>query len=307
MKHVIGLDIGGTNIKAIIVDSAGNSITEIRIPTVDDGTNSWIVNVETAAAELITSFSGEILAIGIAAPGLPNNENTCIAHLPNRLNGLEGLIWQDLLKSKTFVINDAHAATYAEKAFGVAKDIENFILLTLGTGVGGGIVINGKLVQGLSQMAGHLGHTLVNDSDTEKSILGMPGSLEYAIGNYSVEKRSAGRFKSTFELVEAHKSGDYFATHLWLTSINKLALSMCSMINMLSPQAIVLAGGITKAGPELYEPLNAFLDVHEFRPSGKKTNILQAEFDDLSGAIGAAGFAFGNLENNKYVVNKNLP
>lgn len=306
MKHVIGLDIGGTNIKAIIVDSEGNSIKEIRISTVDDGTDSWIANVKTAVSELKTGFSGEIVAIGIAAPGLTNADNTCIAHLPNRLNGLEGLIWQDLLKSKTLVINDAHAATQAEKTFGVASTIENFILLTLGTGVGGGIVVNGKLVQGLSQMAGHLGHTLVNDSDTEKSILGMPGSLEYAIGNYSVEKRSAGRFKSTFELVEAHKSGDYFATHLWLTSINKLALAICSMINMLSPQAIVLAGGITKAGAELYEPLNAFLEVNEFRPSGKKTEILQAKFDDLSGAIGAAGFAFENLEK-KNVVNKRIP
>lgn len=295
MKHVIGIDLGGTNIKAIVIDVDGNVQNEVRIPTVDDGTNSWVVNIETAALELKKQFNGEISAIGLAAPGLPNSENTCIAHLPNRLTGLEGLVWQDLLQTKTFVINDAHAATYAEKAFGAAKDIENFILLTLGTGVGGGIVINGKLVQGLSQMAGHLGHTLVNDADAEKSILGMPGSLEYAIGNYSVERRSSGRFKSTFELVEAHKNGDYFATHLWLTSINKLALSMCSMINMLSPQAIVLAGGITKAGKDLYEPLNAFLDIHEFRPSGKKTQLLQAKFDDLSGAIGAAGFVFERL------------
>lgn len=295
MKHVIGLDIGGTNIKGIVVDAAGNMLHEIRIPTVDDGTNSWIANVEAAVSELKMQFIGEIVRIGVAAPGLPNNENTCIAHLPNRLNGLEGLIWQDLLQTKTYVINDAHAATFAEKAFGVAKELENFILLTLGTGVGGGIVVNGKLVQGLSQMAGHLGHTLVNDADTEKSILGMPGSLEYAIGNYSVEKRSAGRFKSTYELVEAQKSGDFFATHVWLTSVNKLALAMCSMINMLSPEAIILAGGITQAGAELYDPLKAFLDVYEFRPSGKKTQLVQAKFDDLSGAIGAAGFAFENL------------
>jgi glucokinase len=69
------------------------------------------------------------------------------------------------------------------------------------------------------------------------------------------------------------------------------------MINMLSPEAIVLSGGITKVGAILYEPLQAFLDIHEFRPSGKKTRILQAKFDDLSGAVGAAGFAFEKLEN----------
>jgi glucokinase len=70
------------------------------------------------------------------------------------------------------------------------------------------------------------------------------------------------------------------------------------MINMLSPETIVLSGGITKAGATLYEPLRAFLDVYEFRPSGKQTRILQAKFDDLSGAMGAAGFAFEKLENN---------
>lgn len=297
MKYVIGLDLGGTNIKSIIIDSAGTILNEVRIPTEDDGTDNWISNVHNAVSQLIKNFDGTIEGIGLAGPGLPNDKNTCIKHLPNRLKGLEGLVWQDSLLFKTYVINDAHAATFAEKTFGIAKEIENFILLTLGTGVGGRIVINGKLMQGLSQMAGHLGHTLVNDSDTEKSILGMPGSLEFAIGNYSVKKRSSGRFNSTKELVDAHKAGDYFASYLWLTSVKKLAVSMCSMINMLSPEAIVLSGGITKVGAILYEPLQAFLDIHEFRPSGKKTRILQAKFDDLSGAVGAAGFAFEKLEN----------
>jgi glucokinase len=296
MKYVIGLDIGGTNIKAIVVDELGKICRESRFPTVDDGSIDWIKNVKLAVNDLQKNHQFKIEAIGLAAPGLPGKDNLFIEHLPNRLNGLEKLNWGQYLGIDSFVVNDAHAATFAEKSFGVAKNMDDFILLTLGTGVGGGIVINGKLVQGLSQMAGHLGHTLINDADTEKSILGMPGSLEFAIGNYSVSKRSAGRFNSTFDLVEAHKKGNYFATHVWLTSIHKLALAMCSMINMLSPQAIVLAGGITRAGSMLYDPLNAFLDIHEFRPSEKKTKILQAEFDDLSGAIGAAGFAFEKLE-----------
>lgn len=290
MKHAIGVDIGGTNIKAIIINEIGEVLHEVRIPTVDDGSNSWINNVGEAVRQLNYLQNQKISMIGLAAPGLPDKENLFIEHLPNRLNGLENFNWTEYLGIETLVVNDAHAATFAEKVFGVAKNIENFILLTLGTGVGGGIVIHGKLIQGLSQMAGHLGHTLVNHSDSEKSILGMPGSLEYAIGNYSVKKRSANIYNSTLELVAAYKDGDHFATHIWLNSVNQLALSLCSMINMLSPEAIILAGGITSAGKLLYEPLNAFMDVHEFRPSGKKTQIIQAKFDDLSGAIGAAGF-----------------
>lgn len=168
-------------------------------------------------------------------------------------------------------------------------------MLTLGTGVGGGILINGELYQGLSQMAGHLGHISINISDDERSILGIPGSLEYALGNYSIEKRSMGKFKSTHELLKAYSEKDSFGTWLWLDAVRKLAISMASLINVFSPEIIVLSGGITLAGNLLFEPLQTFIDLYEFRPKGKKTKIEKAHFDDLSGAIGAAAFALGKI------------
>jgi glucokinase len=164
-------------------------------------------------------------------------------------------------------------------------------LLTLGTGVGGGILINGQLYQGLGQMAGHLGHVCLNTNDDVTSILGMPGSLEYAMGNYSVQQRSHGRYASTWDLVTAHRQGDYFATYLWLDAVRSLALGISSFINALSPDAVVLSGGITLAETALFDPLAAFLAVYEFRPGGKQTPILKAEFTDMAGAMGAAAFA----------------
>lgn len=295
MKHVIGLDIGGTNIKAVVLDESGHILEEVRIPTADDGSGAWVANVKLAVIKAQKQHAGYISAIGLAAPGLSNRANTCIEHLPGRLFGLEKFDWSAYLGYQTWVVNDAHAATMAEKSYGVAKPFDNFILLTLGTGVGGGIFINGQLIQGVSQMAGHLGHTLVNDADSEKSILGMPGSLEYAIGNYSVEKRSNGRYKTTQELVQAFQEHNYFASYVWLNSVRQLALAVVSMVNMLSPQAIILAGGITKAGDSLLKPLRSFLDVYEFRPSEKKTEVLQAAFDDLAGAIGAGAFALNKI------------
>ncbi len=200
-------------------------------------------------------------------------------------------MWGEYLGLPTRVINDAHSALMAEAAFGVAKGHKNVVLVTLGTGVGGGLLINGELYQGLSQMAGSIGHITVNVHDDECSIVGAPGSLEYAIGNYSIERRSRGRYASTWELVEAYRKGEPFATYLWLASVKALAVGLSSLVNTFSPDCIVLAGGITLADDALFEPLLAFMDVYEWRPGGKTTPIVQAHFGDMAGAIGAAGFA----------------
>jgi glucokinase len=101
-----------------------------------------------------------------------------------------------------------------------------------------------------------------------------------------------GRFHSTHELVKAYLNNDSFATWLWLDSVRKLAIAIASLINALSPEIIVLAGGITTADDALFKPLHEFIKLFEFRPKGKITLIKQAKFADLSGAIGAAAFVF---------------
>ncbi|WP_305952144.1 ROK family protein [Emticicia oligotrophica] len=292
MKVAIGIDLGGTNVKGILMQEDGKILKQHYIPTKDDAEGKWRENV-LEMVNFLRSFHQEpIEMVGLSAPGLAHEDNRSIAHLPNRLFGLENFVWEEYFGIKTYVLNDAHAALMAEAKFGVMQGYKNAVLLTLGTGVGGGIMINGQLHQGLSQMAGHLGHLSLNATDDELSILGMPGSLEYAIGNCSIVRRSMGRFQSTHELVNAYHKNEPFATWLWLDSIRKLAIGIASLINALSPEIIVLAGGITTAGSALFEPLHAFIELFEFRPKGKTTLIKQAEFADLSGAIGAAAFAF---------------
>ena len=290
MKY-LGIDLGGTNVKGLVIDENGEIIKQHYIATEDNGSTSWRVNVLEMVLYLKNWLQEPIAAVGMSSPGLPNPENTCISYLPNRLNGLENFVWSDYLGEKTYIINDAHAALMAEATFGVAKDKKNVVLLTLGTGVGGGILINGSLYQGLGQMAGHLGHITVDATDSERSIVGMPGSLEYAIGNYSVKKRSLGAFESTWELVEAYKKGDHWATFVWLTSIQKLAVACASLVNALSPEMIVIGGGISLSEEALFEPLKSFIDKYEWQAGGKKTPIVQAYFGDISGAVGAASFA----------------
>jgi glucokinase len=288
--------LGGTTVKGVLIDAEGNILQKHCISDGENNDVNWEEKV-LKVVDLLRPNTGEsVKIIGLSSPGLANESNTAIAHLPGRLPGLENFGWTNSLGIKTHVLNDAHAALKAEASFGALREYKNAILITLGTGLGGGILLNGELYQGLSQMAGHMGHSSINFSDDETSLLGIPGSIEYAIGNFSISRRSKGKFQSTHELLQAYERKEPFATWLWLDSLRKFAIYLASLINIFSPEAIVLSGGITLAGDQLFNPLQEFMDLYEFRPKGKKTSILKAHFEDFSGAIGAAAFALDKMK-----------
>lgn len=290
--NAIGIDLGGTWIKGVLMDiETGEIRKQLYHPT--NGEKDWKIAVSETVADLRQLATGPIKATGLSAPGLPNDTNQYIAFMPGRLTGLEGFHWGHFLNTSVHIVNDAHAALLAESRFGVAKGYTNVVMLTLGTGVGGGVLINGRLYQGNFQKAGHMGHMVV-DSDSDRDITGMPGSLEDAIGNATVEKRSLGRFTSTYQLLEAYKQGDYFAQWVWLSSVRKLAVGLCSIINCFSPDLVVLGGGITQAEDDLLLPLTEFMNLYEWRPGGHATPIKIARFGDMAGAIGAASFAISS-------------
>jgi glucokinase len=299
MTTAIGIDLGGTNIKGALLNAATGEILHHAMQATERGTTGsngesrhWKQAVPLIIRELKSKSAFAVDAIGLAAPGLPNESNSFILNMPGRLDGLENLVWSDYLQEdKVWVLNDAHAALIAEAKFGAGQGIKNIVMLTLGTGVGGGILINGELHQGNYQKAGHLGHMTLEVDKEDPGITGMPGTLENAIGDATVMKRSFGRFASTQALVDAHLQGDTFATYVWLNSVRKLALGLCSLCNLLSPDLIILGGGITKAGEALFEPLIDFIDVYEWKNTGKRIPIRQACYSDVAGAVGAAGFA----------------
>jgi glucokinase len=294
-RTALGIDIGGTHIKGVILSADGEVLHSRHLPTLDDPEGRWRERVRELVDTLRQMPGAGVAAAGISAPGLANVSNTAIAHLPGRLSGLVGLDWSDWLGLPCTVINDAHAALLAEAAYGEMAGFRHGLLLTLGTGVGGAVMVDGALYQGQSQMAGHFGHTVLNADDDETSLLGMPGSLEYALGNYSVPRRSRGRFQDTREIVDAMRSGDPFAHWLWLDMMRKLAVFIGSAANGLSPEVVCLAGGLTQAGDELMRPLERFLDIYEFRPDGVRTQLRIARYGDRAGAIGAAVQALRTL------------
>ena len=286
----IGIDLGGTRVKAVAIDGLGNMLHQHYQPTFDGDENGWKNAVAAAFREVQDKTRNTDALVGISAPGLPNAGNSAIAWMPGRLQGLENFNWTGFLKTKTFVLNDAISAMMAEARFGAAKERKNVVMLTLGTGVGGAVLANGRPYQGAFNKAGHIGHMVI-DSDGDRDITGMPGSLEDAIGNCSIGKRTFGKFSSTQQLLEAYRKGDYFATEVWLTSVRKLAIGLASLTNILSPETIILGGGITEAGKDLFEPLEQYLSLYEWRAGGNKTAIEKAWYGDLAGAVGAACFA----------------
>jgi len=290
VKFAIGIDLGGTRIKGTAVDAEGNMLHKLYMPTQDGNGAAWKNAVAETVNELLQKVNEYNSVIGISAPGLPSHDHTAIVYMPGRMQGLENFLWSDFLKRPTYVLNDAVAALMAEASFGSAKNKKHVVMLTLGTGVGGAILIDGKPYLGAFNKAGHIGHMVIND-DGDCDVTGMPGSLEECIGNCTVEKRSGGKFSSTHDLLIACNSGDAFAKEIWLRSVKHLAIGLASITNILSPETIVLGGGISEAGNVLFDPLNEYMKQFEWRTGGNKVEIVRAVYGDLAGTIGAARFA----------------
>ena len=288
MTYSIGVDLGGTNIKIVVVSTDGTVLEYLTCETADSE-GSWAETIKSNLHQIQERRGEPPAHIGLAAPGLAAKDGRSIGYMQGRLRGLQGFVWQDFLDLPTpvVVLNDAHAALLGEVWQGAAKGYRNVILLTLGTGVGGAVLVEGRLFKGHIGRAGHLGHVSVC-SDGPPDIVNTPGSLEQMIGNYNLAERSGGRFTSTRKLVEAHLAGDTEATKIWLRSIFHLAAAVASFINSFDPEIVIIGGGIAQAGAALFDPLREHLDRCEWRPMDHHVPVISAALGENAGAIGAA-------------------
>lgn len=288
MRYTLGLDIGGTNIKAACVSEHG-ALIEWRTAETGAG-EAWRGSVRSFVEGLQRDLGEPATRLGVAAPGLAARDGRSIQFMPARLPGLEGLDWTQFLSasSPVPVLNDAHAALLGEAAFGAAAGLQDVFMLTLGTGVGGAFMLGGKLARGHIGRAGHLGHVSVN-LDGAPDIVNMPGSLEDAIGECTLAARSNGVYTSTQQLVADANQGIPVARAIWRRSVWALAVAVAGQINVLDPEAVIIGGGIANAGEALFEPLNEYLEKKcEWRPAGQRAKILAAKLGEKAGALGAA-------------------
>lgn len=289
IAYAIGVDLGGTRIKAVLLDvGKGVVVNRLTCDSLGSEFEGWKIKIKEMVVDLQTGLDSPIMGIGLAAPGIAASNRQSIALMPGRLSGLEGFQWSSYLDRSVTVINDAQSALLAEVYYGQLKGVTDGFLLTLGTGVGGALWLNNQLYGGKHHFAGHLGHLSIDANSVDRGITSMPGSLEAAIGNESVVKRSCHRYQNTKELVVAYEKQEPLASYVWLNSVRQLAIGLASLINVFAPEKIVLSGGIANAGESLFQPLNAFMNCYEWCPMGENVPIVKAEFEEWSGAIGAA-------------------
>jgi glucokinase len=294
MSYAIGIDLGGTNIKAVAVSEGGEVLAQANAPTSESGGADAVAsNVARELASLEAELGGRASAVGMASPGLVARDGRSMASISGHLECVEGFDWAEYLTGRApALLNDAHAALLGEVWRGAAAGARDAVLLTLGTGVGGAILSGGRLLRGQLGRAGHLGHMCL-DVDGARDSLGIPGTLEEAIGNRTLPLRSGGRFDSTERLVAAHLAGDAGATRVWLRSVFHLACAVTNIINAFDPEVVIVGGGVARAGQALFVPLGEYLDTMEWRPGGHRVRVAPAALGDVAGALGAARNALG--------------
>lgn len=299
MTVAIGIDLGGTQIKGRAFRPDGTVLASATRPTNDGEMDAsmrprFARHVKDLVTELAQLAGGSPACVGISAPGLAARDARSIAFMPGRMRGLEGFDWSDWLEIETPVLNDAHAALLGEIWLGAGRGLRDAILLTLGTGVGGAIWSEARLLRGHLGRAGHFGHVAL-DVRGAPTITGIPGGLENWIGNHNIRERTEGRFATTHELVAAYEAGDSLAAGVWEKSIRALGCGVASLINVLDPEAVIIGGGIARAGKSLFEPLARVLDECEWRPAGQRVKIVPAELGEWAGTCGAAWNALQQL------------
>jgi glucokinase len=285
-KVAVGIDAGGTNVKGVAVDERGTAVAR-RVRVAPDEPLTSVVR--SFVDEIVADVGREPAVFGLAAPGIADPDGRSIWWMQGRRDEVQGLDWSAHLgrPGRVRVLNDACAALLGEVWQGAARGCRNVILLTLGTGVGGAAMVDGRILVGHLGRAGHLGHVSL-DPAGPGDIVGTPGSLEEAIGDCSIERRSGGRYRSTAALMAAD---DPEAARIWSESVRALAAAIASFINVLDPERVILGGGIVSAGDRLFRPLAAELDRMEWRPHGRRVNVVAASAGDYAGAVGAAWHA----------------
>ncbi len=314
MRWLIGIDIGGTNLVVGAVSEDGQRVHGlVSEPTgVPDGPDAVIERILTLARDVIASTrqtdrSAEILGVGIGSPGPLDRKQGLVIFTPN-------LRWKnmplrdrigDALGLPAALDNDANCAMLGEHWVGAAKGAKSAVCFTLGTGVGGGIVVDGELVHGASDAAAEIGHITI-DVNGRRCGCGNDGCLEAyasgpAIARRAQEAIEAGAStdiltraggdaaKITAQTVfEAAAAGDALADELVRDTARYLGVGIANLLNILNPEVVVICGGVTGAGDHLFVPLRREVARRAFKPAVDACSIVPGSLPGTAGVIGAA-------------------
>ena len=287
MKEALAFDIGGTKIYSSIIDETGKIVSEID----KFHTPKSIQGILDILKGQIAKFENKVDVIAISTAGAVNNENTAVnGSTGNLVSGYSSINFQELSKKRVFLENDANAAAWAEYKIGASKDTKVSVMLTLGTGVGGGIIINNQLLKGKSGAAGEM-HFKMYPDKRRKCTCGSWDCFEaYASGTalkVDAEEMLNNPDVTTYDVMDGVKNGDKKMIEIFDRWINDITIGVNGLVNLFDPDCIVLSGSMAQ-----------FVDAKKMEQTVNSdivtspTSIRIATAGNYSGMIGAALLAF---------------
>jgi glucokinase len=311
---VIGVDLGGTNLRTSLLTPAGDILDRRKEPThAADGWSKVVKRLaENIAQQRETAVRRgfDVLAVGVGAPGVIHMDSGIVVKSPNFPDWNNLPLREELeraLHIPVFIENDANAAALGEQWRGAGKGISSMILLTLGTGVGGGIVLDNKIWHGADGMAGELGHmTLVPDGrqctcgntgclETYASARGIVQSYREELGRALASAADVVREMTSEKIYQAAREGEAVARHVMREMGRMLGIGIANLINIFNPEMIVIGGGVKDAWQLFIDATREEVMRRAFRVPAERTQLVPSLLGDDAGMTGAAALALQKL------------
>jgi len=297
MNHyVVGIDIGGTNIKLGLIDKKGLIRARAHLPTKDfiHSKKRLIDGIVLGCQHILKENKikkSQVSGIGIGLPGLVNTKKSLVYSLTN-IPGWSNVplkkIIEKKLKIPTFIDNDVNVITLAEWKYGAGQGMKNMVCITIGTGLGGGLIINNALYRGEGFAAGELGHIPVNEKG-QKCNCGGWGCLETYAGNRYLNVRAQHIFYKKITLEEVTRKanqGQPQAVVFWKEVAEHIGNGLTGVVNILNPSCIVIGGGIAKAHQHMFKTIRLTIKRRAMHVQGKMVKILKSKLGSDAGIIG---------------------
>jgi glucokinase len=311
----LGIDLGGSNISAALMDSRGRMRHLKKIKTLAHEGRAQVMARMVELARAVPQEAHlklqQLEGVGIGAPGIIDVTNGIVVYSPNLPGWTKVPIKHTLqaaLKKPVSIDNDANVAAYGEKWLGAGRKVQNLVVYTLGTGVGGGIIVDGQIFHGYNNAAGELGHVTILP-DGPRCSCGNRGCVEALVSGTAIARVAREALEKSnnsmlYELCgkipddvtakmvfQAAKKGDALASKIVLQTGQYLGIAIANTINLLNPELVIVGGGVSGAGELLLRPVRAEVKRRALKDSLACTKIVVAELGDQAGVIGAAGIA----------------
>ncbi len=310
-KNRIGIDVGGTNIKVALVSKSGEIIYSNSIPTRSEmGYEYTVNNMKQAISTLMEetkSTKNDIEGIGFGFPGQVDYKTGMVKNLPN-IPGWVNVPIAEIIEKEfgitTKIDNDVRCAALGELNYGAGKGCENLICITVGTGIGSGIILNGKLVRGASNAAGEIGHIKLFAQGDKLCGCGDYGCLEAYVSGPSIVEMANDYLKggkstkyremanggeiTPFIVAQAALQGDVVAKRIYTIMGEYLGLGLASVVNLLNPEKIIIGGGVAGCGDLLLNSLKETLMKRAMKVSADAVEIVPAQLGNTAGIIGSS-------------------